>query len=103
MKIIPTSKLALKPNKPVYNAPFTLELSKVLMQEFHYDYNKSNAKSKLLFTDTDSLIYQNKTEDSCEDYSSNKEMFDLSRCSNKSKHYDKLNKLVIEKMKDEAG
>ena len=36
-----------------------LELIKVLMYEFHYDYIKSRYenKSKLLFTDVDSLMY----------------------------------------------
>ena len=36
-----------------------LELIKVLMYEFHYDYikNKYDNKSELLFTDTDSLMY----------------------------------------------
>ena len=36
------------------------ELSKVLMYEFHYDYikNKYENKSKLFFTNTDSLMYE---------------------------------------------
>ena len=47
-----------------------LELSKVLMYEFHYYYikNKYDNKSKLLFTEADSL-----TEDVYDDFSSNKE------------------------------
>ena len=56
-----------------------LELSKVLMSQFHYDYIENNydSKSKLLFTDTDSLMYEIKTEDVYEDFSSYKEMFHL--------------------------
>ena len=40
------------------------ELSEGLMYEFHYDYikNKYDNKSKLLFTDIDSLMYKIKTE-----------------------------------------
>ena len=55
-----------------------LELSKVLMYEFHYDYINDiyDNKSKLLFTGTDSLMYEIKTEDVYEDFSSNKEMFE---------------------------
>ena len=43
----------------------TLDLSKVLMYEFHYDYikNKYGNNSKLLVSDTDSLMYEIKTED----------------------------------------
>ena len=75
------------------------------MYEFHYDYikNKYSNKSKLLFTDTDSLMYEIKTEDVYEDFSSNKKMFDFSTYSTKSKYYDNPNKLVIRKMKDETG
>ena len=42
-----------------------LDLSKVLMYEFHYVYikNKYGNNSRLLFTDTDSLMYEIKTED----------------------------------------
>ena len=37
-----------------------LELSKVLMYQFHYDYikNEYENKSKLLFKDTESLMYE---------------------------------------------
>ena len=74
-----------------------LELSKVLMYEFHYDYikNKYGNNSRLLFADTDSLMYEIKTEDVCEDFSNDKEMFDFSNHSTKSKYCDNSNKLVI--------
>ena len=49
------------------------------MYEFRHDYikNKYGNNSRLLFTDTDGLIYEIKTEDAYEDFSNNKEMFDL--------------------------
>ena len=51
--------------------------SKVLTYEFLFDYNKSKYgnESKLLLTDTDSLMYEIKTKDVYEDFSSEKEMF----------------------------
>ena len=57
---ISKSKLALKLNKPAYIGMCILEMSKVLMYEFHYDYikNKYGNKSKLSFTDSDSLMYE---------------------------------------------
>ena len=71
------SKFALKLNKPTYTGMCILELSKVLivlMYEFHYDYikNKYDNKSKLLFTDTDTLMYDIKTDNVYEDFSSDK-------------------------------
>ena len=67
-----------------------MELGKVLMHEFHYDCikNEYDNKSKLLSTDTDSLIYEIKTEDVYKDFSSDKEIFDFSNYSTKSKYYD---------------
>ena len=81
------SKLAQKLNKPAYTRMCILELSEVLMYKYYYDYikNKYDNKSKLLFTDSDSLMYEIKTEDVCEDFRSNKEMFDLINYSTKSK------------------
>ena len=63
--VILKNKLALTLNKPAYIGMCTLVLSKLLMYEFHYDYikNKHDKKSKLSFTDTDSLMYKIKTED----------------------------------------
>ena len=82
-----------------------LELNKVLMYEFHYDYikNKCGSNSRLLFTDTDSLMYEIKTKDVYEEFSKDKEMFDFSNYSTKSKYCDNSNKLVIGKMKDKAA
>ena len=82
-----------------------LELSKILMYEFHYDYikNKYDNNSRLLFTDTDRLMYQIKFEDGYEDFSNDKEMLDFSNYWTKSKYYDDSNKLVIGKMEDETS
>ena len=82
-----------------------LDKSKLLMYEFHYDYikNKYDSKSNLLYIDTDKLMYEIRTEDVYEDFSSDKEMFDFSNSSTKSKYHDDSNKFVIGKMKDETG
>ena len=103
--VISKSKLALKLNEPAYVGICILELSKVLLYQFHCDYTKKkyDNKSKPLLTDIDSLMYEIKTEDVYEDFSSDKEMFHLSNYSTKSKYYDNSNKLVIGKMKDETG
>ena len=47
-----------------------LDFSKVLMYEFHFDYikNKQSNSSRLLFTDTDNLMYDIKTEEVYEDF-----------------------------------
>ena len=48
-------------------------------------------------------MYEIKTEDIYQDFSNNKEIFDLSNCITMSKHYGDPNKLVIGKMQDEIA
>ena len=76
----------------------------MLMYEFHYDFikNKYGIKSRLLFTDIDSLMYGITIEDVYDDFIKNTEMFDFSNYSAKLKYYDDSNNLVAGKMKDET-
>ena len=54
----------------------------------------------MLFTDTDSLTYEIKSENVCEEFFKDKDLFDF---SNYSKFFDETSKEVIGKMKDEFG
>ena len=58
-----TTKILI--NKPVYLGLSILELSKILMYEFWYDYTKPKhgEKAKLCYMDTDSFIAHIKTND----------------------------------------
>ena len=51
-------KTVLTLNKPIYFGFSILELSKLLMYKFHYDYASNNFDTNLLFTYTDSLVYE---------------------------------------------
>ena len=92
-------------NRPAYVGMCILDLSKVLMYEFHYKYikNKYDNKAKLLFTDTDSLTYEIETENVYEDFWNDKNKFDNSDYPESSPYFDKTNKKVIGKFKDEAA
>ena len=56
--------------------------------------------AELLFTDTDSLTYEIKSEDFYEEYFKHKHLFDLRSYLKDSKSFDPVNKKVIGKMKD---
>ena len=57
-------KIKVVMNKPVYLSQVILDLSKIIMYEFHYDYMvpKYSDRLKLSYMDTDSLVYDIKTE-----------------------------------------
>ena len=75
------------------------------MYDFHYNIMKKKYgnKIKLLATDTDSTIYEIKTEDMYEDIKNMKEYFDCSEYPENHKCYDETNKKVIGKFKDEVS
>ena len=94
-------KPVLTLNKPIYVRFTILNLRKLLMYKFHYKYIKSKYDANLLFTDSDSLIYEIETADVYEDFYEDKNLFDFSNYPQYSKFFDSLNKKVIGKMKDE--
>ena len=94
-------------NKPFYLGMCILDSSKTLMYDFHYNYIKRNYgdKAKLLFTDTDSLMYEIQTKDFYKDISADvKHRFDTSDYppDNPSGIPSGFNKKVLGMFKDEA-
>ena len=98
-------KETLTLNRPAYVGMCILDLSKTLMYDFHYNYIKSKYgdKAKLLFTDTDSLTYEIETKDAYADFFKDKSKFDNSDYPENSPYFNKTNKKVIGKFKDEAA
>ena len=101
-------KTSLTMNKPVYLGMCILDLSKTIMYDFHYNYIKPKygAKAKLLFTDTDSFMYEIETEDFYKDISKDvKNRFDTSDYpeNHPSGIPTGINKKVLGMFKDEAA
>ena len=65
-------------NKPIFAGMTILDLSKLLMFNFHYEYVKKKWKNvSVLYTDTDSLVLEIETEDFFADIAADvKEWFD---------------------------
>ena len=98
-------KIKVVMNKPIYLGQAILELSKIVMYEFHYDYMKPKFYNlQLCYVDTDSLIYQIGTEDFYVDIADDvEERFDTSDYSGNRPLPIGTNKKVIGLMKDELG
>ena len=106
LPIIEMKKTKVKMNKPIYLGLSILEISKILMYEFWYDYMKPkyNGNVKLYYMDTDSFKMNIKTNDFYEDIASDVEnRFDTSNYEGKRPLPTGKNKKVIGLMKDELG
>ena len=93
-------------NKPRYIGMSILDISKLLMYEFHYEYiMEEYPDTKLLFTDTDSFCYYIPTESNFyDDIKGNTKWFDFSNYPITHKNFDNdVNNLKPGKMKDEMG
>ena len=89
-------KVKVMIDKPFYVGFAVLELSKLHMYRFHYEYiqQKYGPKAKLLFTDTDSLMYEIETEDAYQEMYNDRELFDLASYPHTNQFYDPTNNKV---------
>ena len=106
LAIIEMRKVKVKINKPIYLGLSILDISKITMYEFWYDYVKSKYedKTRLCYMDTDSFVVNIKTKDFYKDIAENvKERFDTSNYIYDRPLPTRVNKKVIGLMKDELG
>ena len=106
LSIIEMNDTKVKMNKPTYLGLSVLDISKILMYEFWYDYMKPkyNDNVKLCYMDTDSFVMNIKTKDFYKDISSDiDKRFDTSNYEVNRPLPIGKNKKVIGLMKDELG
>ena len=106
LSIIEMKKTKVKMNKPIYLGLSILEISKILMYEFWYDYMKPKYDNnvKLCYMDTDSFIMNIKTNYFYKDIANDVEnRFDTSNYEVNRLLLMGRNKKVISLMKDEFG
>ena len=106
LSIIEMNKTKVKMNKPIYLGLSILEISKLLIYEFWYNYMKPKYGNnvKLCYLDTDSFIMNIKTEDFYKDIANDVEKrFDTSNYEVNRPLPTGKNKKVIGLMKDELG
>ncbi|XP_050447449.1 uncharacterized protein LOC126849549 [Cataglyphis hispanica] len=97
-------KLEVKFNKPIYVGMCILDISKVCLYEFHHEYMLPlyHENCKVMYTDTDSLIYYIKCDDIYENMKRDIDRFDTSDYpANNAYDIPLVNKKVPGLMKDE--
>ena len=106
LSIIEMKKTKIKMNKPIYLGLSILEISKILMYEFWYDYMKPkyNDNVRLCYMNTDSFVMHIKTNDFYKDISHDVyNRFDTSNYGINGPLPIGKNKKVIGLMKNELG
>ena len=92
-------------NKPIYVGTSILDLSKVTMMNFHYNVIDKNfhGNHSVLYSDTDSLVYEIRNQNVFTWINNNREHFDLSETMNPKMAWlkDDTNKKRLGCMKDE--
>lgn len=98
-------KTQVKYNRPMIVGMCILDLSKVLMYDFHYNTigKQYGSNAQLCFTDTDSLTYHIKTEDYYADMKQHLDLYDTSDYPKEHPCYSAANKKIIGKFKDETN
>ena len=93
-------------DKPTIVGACILDLSKKFMYDFHYNTMKKHFNCKLLYSDTDSFVYEIFSNDFFADLKRKttvKDLFDFSNFPTNHEMYDQSNARVTLKFKDEMG
>ena len=92
-------------NRPVYTGMCVLDLSKTLLYDFYYNrlHEIYGDRCQVIYTDTDSLLLEIKTEDVYKDMSYNMCHYDTSDFPKDHFLHSQANKKVLGKMKDECA
>ena len=106
--VVELSNTQVKEHKPIYSGQAILDISKMLLYEFHYGYMvpKYRSRQHLMYNDTDSTVYEIQTKNFYTDISLDVDIwFDT---SNYPPNLDRplpkgRNKMVLSKMKDEVA
>ena len=103
--LIKMKKANILLDKPIYLGFSVLEFAKKYMYHLHYDIfkRKFNEDIKLIYTDTDSLIYHINTDNLLGDLNDLRGIMDFSNYPSNHFLYDNSNEKVVGKLKDEMG